>query len=87
LKRIEFVEKKLVGQHPRKILIEELLQSKHKQADFIGEFKKAIWNNSKTKMEKRKEILPGNEIVEELITLASDKNILGRCYIGLNPFV
>ncbi len=38
-------------------------------------------------MEKRKEILPVNEIAEELITLASDKNILGRCYIGLNPFV
>jgi len=28
-----------------------------------------------------------NEIVEELITLASDKNILGRCYIRWNPFV
>ena len=53
----------------------------------MGEFKKAVWKNSKTKPQKRKEILSANEIADELITLASDKNILGRCYIGLNPFV
>jgi DNA-dependent protein kinase catalytic subunit len=53
-KRIDYVEKKLIGQHPRKILVEELIQSNHKQANFMGEFKKAIWKNSKTKLERRK---------------------------------
>lgn len=86
-KRIEYVQKKLVGEHPRRILMEELYDSKHRQAKFFDEFKKAIWKSSKTEVSRRKGLLEANEIADELITLASDKNILGRCYIGLNPFV
>ena len=56
-KRIEYVQKKLMGQHPRKILMEELLESKHSQAKFMDEFKKAIWKGSKTEVERRKKLL------------------------------
>ena len=51
------MEKKLLGQHPRKILVEELQESKHRQAKFFDEFKKAIWKGSKTEISRRKELL------------------------------
>jgi hypothetical protein len=77
----------LIGQHPRKVLIEELQDSKHRQAKFFEEVKKAVWKGSKTLVNKRNDVLDSGELVEELITLASDKNIIGRSYIGLNPYV
>ena len=38
-------------------------------------------------MKSKGDILSSEEVVDELIMLAGDKNITGRSYIGLNLFV
>jgi hypothetical protein len=45
--------------------------------------KKAIWGKARYKGD----VLIGEHLVKELISLATDRNILGRGYIGLNLFV
>jgi hypothetical protein len=77
------VENKLKGYNPRLILEQLLKESKHRQANFMESLRKAIWGRAKAKGD----ILSGEELVNELLSFASDKNITGRSYIGLNLFV
>ncbi len=59
------------------------MDSRHKSTPYIESLKKAIWGKAKSKSD----ILSGEELVNELIGLATDRNITGRSYIGLNLFV
>jgi hypothetical protein len=81
--KIKVVENKLRAHNPRAILEQQLIESRHKQAPFLESLRRAAWSNPRCK----KDILSSEELVDELIALASDKNITGRSYIGLNLFV
>ena len=59
------------------------MESKHKTAPFMEHLRKAVYGGIKHKGD----ILSSEELVEELLMLASDKNVTGRSYIGLNLFV
>ena len=66
------------------MILEQLLKnSKHKQADFLKSLIEAIWKDAYHK----EDILSSEDLISELIRFASDKNITGRSYVGLNLFV
>jgi DNA-dependent protein kinase catalytic subunit len=81
--KIKVVENKLRGHNPRLILETLLTDSRHKSTPYFDSLKKAIWGKAKYKGD----ILSGENLVNELITLATDRNVTGRSYIGLNLFV
>lgn len=60
-----------------------LTNSRHKHANYTKVLVNAIWGQSKN----REKNLGALDIVDELIGMATDKNILGRTYIGWNPYV
>lgn len=81
--KIKIVENKLRGYNPRLILEQLLNDSRHKQAVYIESLKKAVWGKAQFKAD----ILSGEDLIGELLSLSTDKNIIGRSYIGLNLFV
>ena len=88
-KRLEILQKKLLGYNPSLITILELEDSKHKQEAYksiICEAVKgtkgknrSVWNE--------KSILEVSDQVDCLIDLARDGNLLGRTWIGWTPYV
>jgi hypothetical protein len=60
-----------------------LTNSRHKHAVYAKTLESVIWGQSKNR-EKKMNI---SDVVDELISMATDKNILGRTYIGWNPYV
>ena len=81
--KIGSVKKKLEGFNPRYLLDQCLQNSRHRHANFYKELIDVIWSSAKNKEKK----LSTADVVEELISLATDKNVLGRTYIGWNPYV
>ena len=65
------------------LLDQSLRISRHKHAKYAGVLSEAIWGSCKNREKK----LSTADVVEELISLATDKNILGRTYIGWNPYI
>lgn len=81
--KIKVVENKLKGHNPRQLLEVLLNDSRHKSAQYFDSLKTAIWKEAKSK----EPVLASEELVRELFSLATDKNIQGRSYLGLNLYV
>lgn len=60
-----------------------LSNSRHKHSAYAKTLSDAIWGKNTNRVKK----LNISDLVDELISLATDKNILGRTYIGWNPYV
>lgn len=60
-----------------------LSNSRHKHASYAKTLSDAILGRNTNRVQK----LSTSDLVDELISLATDKNILGRTYIGWNPYV
>lgn len=66
------------------MLYETMLKnSRHRHEVYAKSLTEAIWGYSKM----REKNLSISDVVDELISLSTDKNVLGRTYIGWNPYV
>jgi len=94
--KLNIAEKKLKGENPSNILITEL-ENGHGNTSFIRSLKEIVKGdprfNIRAQPEYKKINEEGNNIltpmqqVKSLIDLATDKNILGRAWVGWSPFI
>jgi DNA-dependent protein kinase catalytic subunit len=86
-KKIDIVEKKLNGYKCTELLVEELQDTKHGRADYVGVLHDTVRGGEgdfRFGVEGR--ILPIGEQVDCLLDLAQDPNVLGRVWSFWSPY-
>ncbi|OUM61434.1 hypothetical protein PIROE2DRAFT_12587 [Piromyces sp. E2] len=94
--KMDIAERKLKGENPSNILITEL-ENGHSNTTFLRYLKDIVKGDPRYNLRAQPEynevndegnnILSPIQQVKCLIDLATDKNILGRAWVGWSPFV
>ena len=87
LRKLDIARRKLNGENPSKLLIEEL-KSAHSKKEWLGKIVEAVVGVEELNIRATVgDIISLADQVDSLIDLATDKSILGRAWIGWSPWM
>ena len=90
-KKIEIMKAKLEGRHPVLIMVDELEESKHGKAEYFKVLRNVLVNTTEDIAQALNDgvlmLNEPSEIVQCLVAMATNPNVLGRCWIGWAPYL